>query len=126
MAKAARILVVEDDDAIRESLVELMTEEGFEVNSACNGSLGIAFLKQAQELPDLILLDLMMPVMDGFEFCSVKRGEPAWAHIPTMVMSADGHIVEKKSQTGAAAYIKKPLDIDDLIMNVNKTLPRAP
>lgn len=122
MASSARILVVEDDDAIRESIVELMTEEGFEVSSARNGSLGIAFLEQARVLPDLILLDLMMPVMDGFEFCVQKNHEPRWATIPTMVMSADGHVAEKKIKTGATAYIKKPLDIDDLIAHVHKTL----
>lgn len=117
------ILVVEDDEAIRDSIVELMSEEGYKVTAARNGALGIAFLQETPLLPDLILLDLMMPVMDGFEFCRQKSAQPAWAKIPTMVMSADGHIVQKQSQTGATDYIKKPLDIDELIARIHKMLP---
>jgi DNA-binding response OmpR family regulator len=120
------ILVVEDDETIRESIVELMMEEGFEVAAAENGSAGIAYLRNAGKLPDLILLDLMMPVMDGFEFCTVKNREPHWAAIPTVVMSADGHVVEKKLKTGASDYIQKPLDIDDLIARVTQFLPATP
>lgn len=121
----AFILVVEDDDAIRESIVELMAEEGYRVVAVRNGALGIDYLKAATSLPDLILLDLMMPVMDGFQFCAVKNKTPVWAAIPTIVMSADGHVSQKQSHTGAIDYIKKPLDIDDLIARVDHVLPAA-
>jgi two-component system chemotaxis response regulator CheY len=119
------ILVVEDDDNIRESLIELMEDEGYKVIPAANGEEGMACLAAAVTLPHLILLDLMMPIMDGFDFCQAKNQNAAWGAIPTVVMSADGHVSEKQHRTGAVDYIKKPLDIDDLLCRITQHLPNS-
>lgn len=120
---ASSILIIEDDDVIRESITELMEDEGYDVAAVENGKVGIDYLSATQRLPDLILLDLMMPVMDGFAFCVTKANQPSWSQIPTLVMSADGHVTQKREQTGAQDYIKKPLDILDLISRVKCFLP---
>ncbi len=108
------ILVVEDDADIRESVIELLSFEGFAVESAPNGAEALHYL-ECNPAPHLILLDLMMPVMDGFGFRDRQKAHPTWSRIPVIVMSADGNILEKQARTTAAAYIRKPIDIDDLL-----------
>ena len=115
MAKK-KILVVEDDKDIQDSVVELLESEGFETICANNGREALQILKDtAQNLPDLIILDLMMPVMDGFEFREEQKRDPRIANVPIVIMSADGNIEPKKHKIDAKAYIKKPLDVDDLM-----------
>ncbi|MBC7713535.1 MAG: response regulator, partial [Rhizobacter sp.] len=104
-----RILLVEDDQDIRETLIELLEGEGYEVFFAENGQVGLDKLSQSTILPNLILLDLMMPIKDGFQFCAEKDANPLIAHLPVVVMSADGHIRENQQRVNARAYLKKPL-----------------
>jgi CheY-like chemotaxis protein len=106
--------VVEDDLDIRQSIIELLEDSGYQVKSAANGLEAISVL-QSGFSPGLILLDLMMPVMDGFAFRSEQKKDGRWESIPVVVMSADGNIVEKQARAEAAAYLKKPVDIDDLL-----------
>lgn len=115
-----KILLVEDDEDIRENLIELLEGEGYEVLFAENGQVGLDKLSQISTLPDLILLDLMMPIKDGFQFCIEKDADPKIAHLPVVVMSADGHIRENKQRVNACAYLKKPLDIYEIIEIVGK------
>ncbi len=115
-----KILLVEDDQDIRETLVELLEGEGYEVLFAENGQIGLDKLSQSSQLPNLILLDLMMPVKDGFQFCAEKEANPKIAHLPVVVMSADGHIRENQLRVNAKAYLKKPLDIYEIINIVEK------
>ena len=115
-----KILLVEDDQDIRETLIELLEGEGYEVISAENGQVGLDKLDQATSLPNLILLDLMMPIKDGFQFCAEKDTNPKIAHLPVVVMSADGHIRENQKRVNVSAYLKKPLDIYEIINIVNK------
>lgn len=115
-----KILLVEDDQDIRETLVELLEGEGYEVLFAENGQIGLDKLSEITELPNLILLDLMMPVKDGFQFCAEKEANPKIAHLPVVVMSADGHIRENQLRVNAKAYLKKPLDIYEIISIVQK------
>lgn len=115
-----KILLVEDDQDIRDTLVELLEGEGYEVLFAENGQIGLDKLSQASQLPNLILLDLMMPVKDGFQFCAEKEANPKIAHLPVVVMSADGHIRENQLRVNAKAYLKKPLDIYEIINIVEK------
>ncbi len=110
-----RILLVEDDQDIRETLVELLQEEGYEVFFAENGQEGLDKLSTLPALPNLILLDLMMPIKDGFQFCLEKDANPKFTHIPVVVMSADGLIKENQQRVNACAYLKKPLDIYHVI-----------
>jgi CheY-like chemotaxis protein len=113
------ILVVEDDKDIRSSVIEVLEDAGFQTCSAGNGAEALELLRKGP-VPDLILLDLMMPIMDGFSFREEQIKVAAWAAIPVVIMSADGNIMAKKERAGTAGYIKKPLDIVDLINTVEK------
>lgn len=107
-----RILIIEDDQAIREALVDLFESEGYQVERAVNGQEGIERLTSAQSLPCVILLDLMMPIKDGFAFRKEQLENPKLSNVPVVVMSADGHVHEKKQRLQAKDYLHKPVDID--------------
>jgi CheY-like chemotaxis protein len=111
---AKTILVVEDDHDVRDSLSLLLEMEGYHVAVANHGRDALNFLENEQQPPCLILLDLMMPVMDGFEFRQRQREHPAFASIPVVVMSAAGSMHEKLPGLAAEAYIKKPMDFSDV------------
>lgn len=115
-----KILLVEDDQDIRETLIELLEGEGYDVLFAENGQIGLDKLSETSSLPNLILLDLMMPVKDGFQFCAEKEANPKIAHLPVVIMSADGHIRENQQRVKATAYLKKPLDIYEIINVLEK------
>ena len=115
-----KVFVVEDDQDIREALAELLESEGYDVTTAENGQIGIDKLSQASQLPNLILLDLMMPVKDGFQFYAEKAADPNLSAVPVIVMSADGHILDKQKKLQAQAYIKKPVDIDHILNMVDQ------
>lgn len=114
------ILVIDDDDAIRESLCELLDSEGFHVTSATNGQTALSHLNSDIRLPDLILVDLMMPVMDGIQFCKEKELIQRISHIPVVIMSADGQIKAKQENSGAIGHLRKPADIDVIIETVKR------
>ncbi len=120
------ILIVEDDEPIRESLVELLESEGFSTIVASNGQKALDLLFQVQDLPHLILLDLMMPVKNGFEFCLEKSQTDRIAKIPVIVMSADGNAIERKNCICVRTYLKKPVDIDHLIEMAKKEICEKP
>ncbi len=112
-----RILVVEDDTSIRELLVELLESEGYSVASAVNGLEGLKYL-QSQANPDLILIDLMMPVMDGYSFRSEQLKNEKWASIPTVVMSAEANAKEKMKNFSITAFLSKPVELDTILKTV--------
>src|SRR3954471_2530257 len=107
------LLVIEDDDAIRESLVEILGEEGYRVLSAENGQRGIEALRAAgSELPSMILLDLTMPVMNGIEFLDQVKLHPEWKDIPVVVFTAAGG---RDKPALAQGFLRKPLQLEDLL-----------
>ena len=108
------ILIVEDDLDVREALTQVLEFEGYVVAGATNGQEALDRLR-AGEHPSLILLDLMMPVMDGLQFRAAQMGDPSLAHIPVIVISADGKVDQKVASLGVAGYMKKPLDVDSLL-----------
>lgn len=114
-----KILIVEDDLDIRETLSELLVDEGYSVEVAENGQVAIDKLKNEHALPNVILLDLMMPVKNGFEFCKEKAVDNRLSHIPIIVMSADGHIRSSKDLLSAQAYLRKPLDIFEMLTAID-------
>lgn len=116
------ILVVEDDQDIRESLLELLEMEGYKVRGVENGQLAMDILGQAKELPGLILLDLMMPVKSGFEVAEELKSSPRLSQIAVVIMSADGQLTQKQSSIKANAYLKKPVDIELLMGTISKIL----
>lgn len=111
------ILVVEDDTSIRELLVELLESEGYKVASAINGLEGLKYLQQ-EGSPDLILIDLMMPVMDGYSFRTEQLKNPAWAKIPTVVMSAEANAKDKMKNFSITAFLSKPVELDTILKTV--------
>ncbi len=114
-----RILVVEDDNSIRELLVELLQSEGYEVASAVNGLEGLKCLENERN-PDLILIDLMMPVMDGYSFRSEQMKHPVWSKIPVVVMSAEANAKEKMKNFNITAFLSKPVELDTILKTVEK------
>lgn len=114
-----KILVVEDDHSIRELLVELLQSEGHEVDSATNGLEGIRYL-EVETRPDLILIDLMMPVMDGYTFRLEQMKHPAWSKIPVIVMSAEANAKDKMKQFGITTFLSKPVELEGILKAVEK------
>jgi CheY-like chemotaxis protein len=110
------VLIVEDDRDIRESLQEILEFEGYEVLTATNGKEGVEALSRMPR-PCLILLDLMMPVMNGWQFLEAQKSNHCLATIPVVVVSA---VSERDKAAGAAAFIKKPVDLESLLKTVEK------
>jgi DNA-binding response OmpR family regulator len=109
------LLLVEDDPDIRETIAEVLVEEGYSVVSAKHGGEGLAALENAKEPPAIILLDLMMPVMDGIAFREEQLKNPAWVGVPVIVLSADRTSRDKAAAMGAQGYLQKPFDIHELL-----------
>jgi CheY-like chemotaxis protein len=114
---AKKILVVEDDTSIRELLVELLESESYEVYSAVNGLEAIKFL-EGGILPDLILIDLMMPIMDGYAFRTEQLKNSAWSKIPTVVMSAEANAKDKMKNFQITAFLSKPVELETILETV--------
>jgi CheY-like chemotaxis protein len=107
------ILVVDDDRDIRDSLIETLEDHGYRAAGAANGVEALSVLQTSPERPCLILLDLMMPVMDGQEFREEQLKNPMWAEIPVIVISAYAD-VEAQARSLAAEYMRKPLALRPL------------
>jgi DNA-binding NtrC family response regulator len=119
MSKPKTVLIVEDDEAIRSSIAELLSDEGYEVRVASDGSQAIKDLKQNQA-PDLILLDLMMPTMDAFQFRSEQFSNRLHVDVPVVVMSAHPNIRTEAERIQVSTFIRKPIDIDQMMDTVKK------
>jgi signal transduction histidine kinase len=113
------LLVVEDDEDIRETLVSLLSMEGFRVTGCCNGHEALTWLRVSPR-PDLILLDLRMPIMDGWQFRVAQKDDPQLASIPAIALSADS--TPKAAAIDADAYLKKPVDYDTLLDTIDRLL----
>ena len=112
------VLVVEDDQDGRELLGELLSLYGFRPVLAHDGLAALEALRS--ERPCMILLDLMMPRMNGWEFRQAQLGDPAIEHIPVVVVSADGNLARKADEVRAAAFVRKPIDTSELLQAIEK------
>ncbi len=117
-----KILLVDDEPNILLSLEFLMKRAGYEVSTATNGE--IALEKVSQLPPDLILLDINMPILNGYQVCERIRETPQWSHIKIILLTAKGRDVERQKglAMGADAYISKPFSNQELIELVTATL----
>jgi CheY-like chemotaxis protein len=106
------VLIVEDDADLREMMAQLLTLEGFAAATAANGREALLYL-QTNAAPDVILLDLMMPVMDGWEFRREQQRDRDMAGVPVIVLSALDQ--PRAADVAADAFLKKPLDFDRLL-----------
>jgi len=116
---------VEDDVDIRSTMIELLQDTGYHVTEVADGQAALDVLAQDRNF-DLIVLDLMMPVMDGFEFRNRQIADSKISQIPVVVMSADGHVTQKMARTAVSEYVRKPLDIEPFLEAVSRNLRRDP
>jgi CheY-like chemotaxis protein len=120
-ANPATILLVEDDADIRTSLADILTDEGYRVRTAANGSEALQQLRERDTpRPALILLDLMMPVMDGWKMREEMLKDSALASIPVVVLSGVIDLGHQATALGAAAYITKPFELGSLVNTVHQ------
>ena len=105
------VLIIEDDDDIRDGLRQLLEAEGYIVDAAQDGREGLALAAQSSP-PRVILLDLMMPTMNGWEFLEARRKDPRLAKVPVVVVSATGHPARLGEVT---AFFRKPVDVERLL-----------
>ncbi|OQX08968.1 MAG: two-component system response regulator [Desulfobulbaceae bacterium A2] len=119
---AKNILIVDDEPNIVLSLKFLMTQEGFEVRIARSGEESLAAL--AEQVPDLVLLDVMMPKPDGYEVCQKIRATPAWRDTAVIMLTAKGRDIEREKglAMGADDYITKPFATRELVAKVHAIL----
>lgn len=114
MQQKGPLLLIEDDQAIQESLAWVLEYEGYAVHIARHGMEGLEYLKCSLP-PKAILLDLMMPVMDGFEFRDIWQHDPRYSKIPLIIMSADKHAGLALVRNENEFFLKKPLDLNKLL-----------
>ena len=118
------ILVVDDDPNLHALLTDVLTGEGYAVQSAYDGLQGLH--KASENPPDLILLDLMMPKMDGFALVEALRADPRLRQIPIVVLSAIAHLDQHQAALGAQGVISKPFDLDELLSTLARCLRTRP
>ena len=116
----SKLLIVDDEVAILEALTDILAVEGYEVATAANGAEGLK--RAGEDRPDLILLDLMMPVLDGQEMLRRLKESSELRGIPVVVMSA-GRVT--KAELQGSRFLAKPFELDDLLDTVNAELNRV-
>ena len=123
-----RVMVVEDDFETRELIAEVLRDDGYAVQTAANGAEALAALRMGTDArPDIILLDLMMPIMSGWQFLDERAGDQELARIPVLVLSADP-TRQLASSRGVVAVVGKPFDLPrllKLVRAVTKAQPRS-
>ena len=117
MDQAQPILVVEDDEGILSTLELVLVEEGYRVVTAADGAAALDIVERQK--PALILLDMKMPVMDGWAFARAYRDKPE-PRAPVLVVTAARDAAQRAKEVGADGYLPKPFDIDDLIELVGR------
>lgn len=118
----ANILIIEDEKAVQENIVDILELSGYNVVVANNGKQGFVLTKTIK--PDLIITDLMMPILDGFEFIRQVKQDKYLSQIPIIIISAKntGEEIDFKNNYGVADYIKKPFNNNDLLLKVKKNI----
>jgi CheY-like chemotaxis protein len=116
--RSPSILVVDDDEDNREVLGEVLGEAGYSVVCARDGAEALQLLGQLR--PDVILLDLHMPIMDGLEFRAAQRRDPSLALIPTVVMTAADRFKDRMAELAPAETLRKPVKLAKLLSIVER------
>jgi len=122
----SKVLIVEDEETLARNLAEKLKGEGFSVTTANDGEDGLEKLRA--EHPDLIVLDIMLPKLDGLSLCRMVRRDPATAHIPIIMLTARGTEVDKivGLESGADDYVVKPFGLGEFLARVRAVMRRAP
>ena len=121
---SGKIIGVEDDERLREVIAEALCEDDYAVETAANGQVALELMRRFT--PDLLIMDLMMPHMNGEEFTSQVRQIQGLESVPIIVVSAARSGLELSAQIGAVTYLGKPFDLFELAQSVNRLLRPAP
>lgn len=121
----AKILLIDDDVDVLGTLSRALNREGFEVKQASSGSEGLRYIQQ--NMPDLLVLDIIMPEMDGLEVCKFLRSDSAYHRLPILFLSARGHTDEvvEGLDAGGDDYLVKPFELTELNARIRALLRRA-
>jgi DNA-binding response OmpR family regulator len=119
---AKRILLIEDDPSVLRAISYMLEKEGYDVLTAMNGLVGLR--KAKEENPDLLILDVMLPGIDGFEVCHRLRAESQTAQLPILMLSAKGQAADRSTglQVGADEYLTKPVERSVLLSKIEALL----
>jgi CheY-like chemotaxis protein len=117
------ILVVDDEPAIREVLLAMLEDEGYRVATASNGIEGLARIEEVQ--PDLVILDRMMPMLDGEGVLERMHADPSASHVPIIMMSALSSPLTREQRAKIASFFQKPFSMDALLSEIRR-LTQAP
>lgn len=118
--RTQRIMIVDDESGIRRVLTDLLEDEGYRVVAVRNGSEALNHLHTNVDLPCLILLDMLMPEVSGVEFLSRLHAEAGLAHIPVVAMSGNLYLAQMSDALGAADYLPKPFDVEEVLSMVTR------
>lgn len=116
-ANRATVLVVDDDDDVRFALSQVLEDLGCRCLQAANGAEALEVIHETSPAPDGVLLDWMMPVMNGLQFLEARAADPKAAAIPVVLMTAAGTLASQRAHV--QAHLKKPLSYDELVRLVN-------
>jgi CheY-like chemotaxis protein len=122
-ARTRRILIVDDDRVIRQCIADTLREEGYEAVTASHGAEALARLRDEPDRPDVILLDMRMPVMDGWALAREYRRLPG-PHAPIVVITAAHDALDRLLEVGAEDVLSKPFDLDQVVAVVGRCLER--
>lgn len=119
-----KVLLVDDEEFFRRLVANGFEREGYAVLQADNGIDGLRIAEQ--EKPDVVVLDLVMPGLLGFEVCKSLRENPAFSNIPIIVMSAKAYKpdIDKALELGADAYVVKPIELEELLQTVREQMQK--
>jgi CheY-like chemotaxis protein len=115
----ASVLIVEDDPDLRDVYADALAEEGYAVRVASEGGEALTLLRQSSEPPCVLLLDLRMPGMSGWELAARLRESARWKHVPIVVVAAHYLLAEEGRRLGAAAWLQKPVPLGVLVNAVD-------
>jgi DNA-binding response OmpR family regulator len=121
--KGGRILIIDDEPMVRDTLGQVLVDEGYVVDTAVDGEDALDRVHEAR--PDAILLDLMMPGMNGRQFLLALRNEPAYAEVPVLIMTAVHGLEVNLASIGASEVVEKPFQVEDLLNKVALAVYRS-
>jgi two-component system, OmpR family, response regulator CpxR len=113
-------MLVEDDADVREAILEVLEDNGYDLVPACNGRDALERLHAATPKPCLILLDMMMPIMDGWAFRAAQQRDPELRSIPVVVLTAHASAAETAHEMQAAGFLHKPVRLETLLATVRR------
>ena len=116
-----RVLVVDDDAAVRNVITDALLEDGYQVDGACNGRQALAAFRKCR--PDALVLDLEMPVMDGPTLMRTLRERTKWGRVPLVVLSGTVGAGEAAPRLGARACLNKPFELSELLHSLEEVAP---